>query len=126
MRRLVILLIFSFKCSWHIVAILRSSRPENSQNLCEKNCAGVPFSTKFQAADRLTRDSNTVFFKNTSGRLLWKKNFFFSHIFWVLYSHLKKVSFRIIGLFFLFMSGFCTFEPRHIDKASNKNKQRFY
>ena len=40
-----ILLKFSLKCSWyiHIIAIPRSSHPENLQNLQEKNCAGVSF-----------------------------------------------------------------------------------
>ena len=66
-------LIFSLKWSWYIIAILRSSQPENLQNSQANNCAEVPFLTKLQ--DRYKRDFNRVFFKNTSGRLLWILSF---------------------------------------------------
>ena len=55
MRRYAVLPTFSLKCYWHIIAILRSSRPENSQNVQENNSAGVPFETKLQAAGQLKK-----------------------------------------------------------------------
>ena len=54
----VIFLTFSFKSSWHIIAIPRSSHPKvfckkgvfkHFAKLEESNCAGVSFSTKLQA-----------------------------------------------------------------------------
>ena len=65
----------------------------------------------------LKRDSNTVFFKTISRRLLWKKKIF--HIFLtVLYTHSRN--------FLLFMPGFHTMEPRHFDESSSITKQRLW
>ena len=73
----------NLKCSWHITAILGSSRLENPQNLYDNNCAGVPFYTKLQAADRLERDSNRTLSKTALN--------FFSHFFLtVLYTHSRN------------------------------------
>ena len=50
-------LTFSLKCSWHVIATLRSSLKEKK------------------------REPDTVFFKNTSWRLLWILSVFFSSSF---------------------------------------------
>ena len=74
-----------------------------------------------------------VFFKNTSGRLLWKWSVFFK-FFWQFFTSILKIFetfrerfiFQITGLFFLFMFGFYTMKPRHVDESSNRTKQRLY
>ena len=45
----LIILPFILICSWRFIVILRISRPENSQNSYENNCATVPFLIKLQA-----------------------------------------------------------------------------
>ena len=77
----------------------------------------------------LKRDSNTVFFKAISRRLLWKKNFF--TFFWQFFTHIpgtfrERFIFQIIGLFWVFMPGFHTMEPRHFDESSSITKQRLW
>ena len=58
----------------------------------------------------------------------------FFHLFWELFTRIPEVIrtfqerfiFQIIVLFFLFMSGFYTMEPRQVDDPSNRTKQRLY
>ena len=69
-----------------------------------------------------------MFFKNTSGRLLWKLRFFL----WQFLTRIpEKIGtfrenfiFQIIGFFLLFMSGFYTMKPRYVDESSNRKKQQ--
>ena len=59
---------------------------------------------------------------------------FFSSFFWQFFTSILKIFetfrerfiFQITGLFFLFMFGFYTMKPRHVDESSNRTKQRLY
>ena len=71
------------------------------------------------------------------GRLIKKRlhseNYFF-HVFLQFFIRISEIIgtfrerfiFKIIGLVLLFMSGFYTMEPKHIDQSSNSTKQRLY
>ena len=74
-----------------------------------------------------------MFFKNTSGRLLWKLRFFSRFFLTVLYTHSRKnwnfsrkVYFSNNRVLFAVhvMSGFYTMKPRHVDESSNRTKQQ--
>ena len=88
------------------------------------------FITKLQADWK--RESDTVLFKNTSGRLLWKLSVF-SCFLWQFFTRNPETTgtfrerfiFQIIEFFLLFMSGFYTLKPRHVDESS-RTKQRLY
>ena len=101
--------------SWHIAAIFRSSRSENSRNLKGNNFARVSFFSKVTGGRPIKKRLQHSVLKNSSGRLLWKLRGFFT-LFWQFFVHIaKKIQifqerfiFQITGLFLLFMSGFYT------------------
>ena len=67
------------------------------------------------------RSIKKVFFKNTSGRLLWILSFFFELVLYR-YSRNNWNIFQVIGFFLLLMSSFQTMKPRHVDKSSKQDE----
>ena len=117
----------SLKCSWHIIAILRSNEEENNSAKLFLNSA---FLNKVQVAGRLKKrlkqqcclrtlpeDCSKVFL-----HLFWQ---FFTRIPEIIVNFREELTFLIIGLFLLFMCAFYIMEPRQVDEPSNRTKRRY-
>ena len=110
-------------------AVVRIIRKVIGKQLCRS-----PFLNKVASGRPVKKETPTqVFFKNTSGRLHWKLRVFFT-FFWQFFTRIPEIIgtfgesfiFQIIGLFLVFMSGFYTMKPKHVDQPNNWKKQRIY
>ena len=94
MARISLLSLFFLHLVWNVLGILLRYSGAVVWRICKIHLYRSPFLTKVQIDWK--RNSDTVFFTNNSGRLLWISFIFFLA---VLYTHSRNFSFKFFAYF---------------------------
>ena len=91
--------------NWNVIIQFRLSWRHSNEEVNDRNIVALillPFSLKCSLRQLFTRNRE------------------------IIGAFRERFIFTIIGFFLLFMRGFYTMEPRHVDESSNRTKQRLY